>query len=655
MRVPVYERQIGTRPLPTPAFSGAGPADMGAAVAEGLSTLGSDLARIGEVERQKADAVVHTRSLGQLAELQTSLTVGENGYRRRLGVAALGAADDAVKAYKDGAAKIRAGLSTQDQVAAFDAALAGKLPEFAGDANAWEYGQSRQADTDTTKASLASITAAAGQLGTPAAAESAIADGTAVLGSYGQRMGWSAETLGQAVAAHRSDVREDVIRSYVRAGRVADAGQYYRDHQDDIVPDRRDAILSTLKPLEDDAWIDSESAKVWAQAGGDLQKARDILDKDYASDPRAHRVMAAVASRAQIEGEAAEARYKPVKDRAWQAFTTNGHFYGAIPADVRASLRGTDREELQRADQQWRDLERARAAAQRDPVADRQLKMQQTGRFLALLRLSREHPDLFASRRLEQDQPFLDDSDYRKLAEAQMGAQAGDGPGSQVISPWQHFDFFAQRVGLIPVGKTLESSGLSTDQTQALLEVKHRYTEWIGTHKRGETPTYDERESFLAKNLIPVRLSVSGSDPQTYLGAVTPEQASSAYAEKETVPAREWSAISDYLVRSGRPHDDEAVGTAWVAAKTGRDRGAARALDEARPDTATEAITGRGVPVVVGGGGDAQRFGAAAAQDLNRQARDVLGPSASPARVQRLVDAFVRGDVDAARRILKEQ
>ena len=27
MRVPVYERQIGSRPLPTPAFSGATPSD----------------------------------------------------------------------------------------------------------------------------------------------------------------------------------------------------------------------------------------------------------------------------------------------------------------------------------------------------------------------------------------------------------------------------------------------------------------------------------------------------------------------------------------------------------------------------------------------------------------------------------------------------
>lgn len=173
-RVPVYERQVRLKPMPTPSVRPdytPGLQQLGQAIAG----LGQDIFRLATEMRDRADSLRADRALLEFNRIRGQLTFGENGVRLRQGENALDFSADVEKLRK-AAAEIEASLANERQRELFRQRA---LPMFDQTVLDWEKHSAKQFQrlfSETAEARTQLALERAGAAETPADVERELAE-----------------------------------------------------------------------------------------------------------------------------------------------------------------------------------------------------------------------------------------------------------------------------------------------------------------------------------------------------------------------------------------------------------------------------------------------------------------------------------------------
>lgn len=357
-RVPVYERQVSTRPLPTPYQRPAGgPEASGAQLGGALQHAGGQLQALARHEQERADrakVLLADTALGEWE--QRAIHDPKSGALTTRGEQAIGAVDRALQDFDATAGEVEKGLTSDAQREAFAARRAQAREQVARTLAGHERAQFREMEAGAYAGALAtSVSRAVSAAGDEKAVLSARRDGEAALALRAESEGWSDQQLEGERRQFRTQLHTGVLERLSEASPDA-AEAYLGRYGQEMDGAVRGRLEKQLRHLAGDRRALAETRRIQAAAtdfGAQMKLAREIKDP---------KVLDAVSARLEEDARDGAAAQRQQVDQVFNSAFT-GYIKGGglrgVPPKAKAWL-------IENAPAKWRDLqELARADADR--------------------------------------------------------------------------------------------------------------------------------------------------------------------------------------------------------------------------------------------------------------------------------------------------
>ena len=312
MKVPVYEPQETIRPLGQVADRGGAPAAaFGAGIGEALRDVSSTLARVGLIERRKADQTAVTSAETKLSSWTNDrLFNPEIGAFSVQGKKAFGLSGVVMPEYDRQVSELTSSLSNDEQRSAFAQMAASRRVAINQKLNEHEYHQREQYYDDESESALQNSVRSAGNFfNDPAQIAFELSRQQQVIKNQAERHGWSSEQANQTYANSRSKTHLGVIERMLSMNNLGQAKVYYHDVKSQLLGDdatrveralqtgdavARDGLRNQLRDIEAAARIgipvtsipsreelvaafgESDGERAYNQASGFRQVSRDV-------------------------------------------------------------------------------------------------------------------------------------------------------------------------------------------------------------------------------------------------------------------------------------------------------------------------------------------------------------------------------------------
>ena len=241
--------------------------------------------QITERERNKANQTALLEADNQLAEWENSYLHGDQGVLRLKGKAAMDAPKATREAFDKRAGEIEAGLSNDEQRAAFARARSQRYQAI--DLQVQRH-TGQQVDAYTGEQLQAKVilgTDEAIRLGQtdPKLAAAKLGEVESAIDTVGISLGWSKEKAETAKATQRSKVHGEIMNGLLAAGKDQEAKSYWEAAKGQIDPTEHDSFIAKLKDVGDLAAAQKLSDKIILEGGtltDQRNKAKAIADPE---------------------------------------------------------------------------------------------------------------------------------------------------------------------------------------------------------------------------------------------------------------------------------------------------------------------------------------------------------------------------------------
>jgi len=539
-RVPVYERQVTTAPLPGARLGAqTSPRTFGADVGAGLGAAGEVAQKLYLEEKRKADDLAVTQALGSLTETETTLLHDpQTGALTRRGQDAFAVHEPTLAAFKDTADKLERGLANDEQRYQFRRAALGRrvsvdrqLQQHIGTERVRFY----DAETDAFVAK--EIGAGVAGFRDPARVEEAIGRVQGALLLHAERHGlgqdWSASKLADAT----TKIHAGVIERLLANGEDLAARAYYERAKDEIAG-------GTIANVEKALRVGSVRGESQRAADGIVLKHRDLaealkaaraIDNPEVRDATEARVKDYFAAAKAAEAERRNDAFR----RAHQVLEQAGGNLDAVPPAHLAPLDPNQRHALETRSRQIREGV--------EPVTD-------YARYYGLLQLAGtdETRSRFLKTDLLQYRHELDHGKFAELARLQANLRSGK-VEDEVLDGYrtkkQVVDDALASIKIDPTPKP------GTKHAQTVNAFRKRVDEEIVAlqGQTGKKATARDVQEIVDRLLIQGTVPGSGwiFDDRKRLFELEPGEAFDV--DVDEIPAAERQKIEEALKRANRP------------------------------------------------------------------------------------------------------
>jgi hypothetical protein len=617
-RVPTYDRQVTSTALPTPYQSQAPSGAFGAQIGEAIQHAAGTVAGIVREERANADAEAITAAMASLSESEIQhLHDTEAGALRVRGSAARGLAQRVGSDWTKTVGELRARLTTDEQRRQFDRIALSRTANVLRTLETHEAAEVERGDEETTDAAVAlAVQRGAAAYTDPVVVAAAEGEVRALLKARAMRSGGgiSGEMLAERTAAAVSALHAQALAQYGDTD-PAGAAAYYAAHRNKLLPTARvqaeAAIRTGVRRTEAQRRVDT----IWDQAGADegraLEAARGITDVDLRDE-----VEARIRERSSDEQRARKLRDLELYEQADAAYTSTGRVSGIPPSlwsrlssEAQAHFRRDEEDRRSGRELSWDDVS---GAVLQDWIAYKSLPAEQRAQENLAVRFGGKIP---RAAFLTLVNEWQSDRDAVRSAAAKKPTELTEVPiGDQI-------ERTAKDAGIVPrQGKAGDNQlrDLAAFDTAARSAIRDYERKALGGKRKA---TEEERSPILKRLAVQVKLR----DAKPTVSALVPPDAV-PYAPMDEIPTPYLPYVRKYAQSmTGRGDVSKAdMENAYGALLAGRDPAAAAEIER---DIARREIVDEFV------------------RRAKRPTKD---------KVDRALDAYLRGDQATARAIMQE-